>query len=189
MAQKKASIKAKRKKKKWFKVVAPEVFNKKDLGEVMAFEGKELLGRTIELSSRDVGSRESAKKVVLRITKITGETAETEAIKIFIMDNSVQRKSRKIKEKILSVFNTKLSSGQTLKFKILLNTTKHIPKSTQTALINALPHHVENQLGKKTANDVFAPGYTTKLGLDIKKSLKSIYPISHVYVWKVSLLK
>jgi len=187
MASKKATIKTKRKKKKWFKVVSPEIFGKKELGDITAFESNELLGRTIEISSRDVGIRENAKKVVLRITKVTGETAETKVVRIFLMDNSVQKKSRKIKEKMVSVFYINLGSDQEMKFKILLNTTKHIPKSTQTSLINALPKLVENQLAKKTPNDVFAAGYTTQLGLELKKALKSIYPVSQVYIWKVTL--
>lgn len=186
--KKKTGIKAKKKKKLWFKVLSPEVFGKKEIGEITAYDGKDLLGRTIELSSRDVGSRENAKKVVFKITKVQGETAETQVVRTFLLDNSVQRKSRKIKEKLENVFFVTLKSGEKMKFKIMLNTTSHISGPTKSALINALPGLVENELQKKTPSDILAAGYTTRLGQELKKNLKSIYPVSSVYVWKVSLV-
>lgn len=191
-ARKKASaLKAKRKKKKWFKVLSPEIYGKNELGEITAFEPNELLGRTMQLRMREAApaSRDMNQKVVLKITKVRGETAETEVIKSYLMDSSVQKKSRKIKEKIESVFKVKSGGGQDVKFKLLVNATKHVPRSTQSAIINALPELVESELkNKKNPADIFAPGYSTKLALELKKNLKQIYPVSNVYVWKVSLI-
>jgi len=187
--KKKTLLKSKRKKKKWFKVISPEIYGKKDLGEITAFDSKELIGRRIKLSGRElVGSRDQSQKAILNIIKVRGEVAETEVIKSFIADGVVQKKSRKIKERIEKVFYTKLKSGETLKFKILLTTNNSIPRSTKSMLINTLPSIVENQVSNKTPDDIFSFEYKTNLSKEIKKGLHKIYPVSGVYVWKISLV-
>ncbi len=187
--KKSSALKARRRRKKWFKVQSPEIYGKKDLGEVTAFEPKELIGRKIKLSMRDlIGSREHTRKAVLRISEVRGDVAETEVSRLFLVDSAVQRKSRKIKERLESVFDVELKSGEKIKFKILLTTNNHIPKSTRSALVNALPGLVGNVVGKKSVNDVFASDYSIKLGREIRKGLSGIYPVSNVFVWKVSLV-
>ena len=137
---------------------------------------------------RDITGSRDPQKILLKINQVRGEVAETEVIKSFLMDNTVQRRSRKIKERIEKVFSVQTGSGDTFRFKILLTTTNHIPRATKSALINALPILVENLLKKKSANDVFATDSRIKLSKEIKKGLSGIYPINNVYVWKVSLL-
>lgn len=188
--RKDAALKAKRKRKKWFKLMAPSVYDNAEISEITAFDTKELIGRTIELSMRDLGKgRDQSQKVVFRISKVKGETAETEVIKAFLTDSSVQKKSRKIKEKLIHVFFLTLATGQKVKFKVMLNTNNHLHRSTKSNLINTLPKVIEDIVKKKSANDLFAPGYFSKLSLETKKQLKVIYPINNVNIWKISLVK
>ena len=99
MASKKRVLKVKRKKKVWFKVLSPEVYGKREIGEITAFEAKNLIGRVIKLSARDLTtSRDQNQKISLRVTEVKGDTAETEVIKSNIVDSVVQKKSRKIKQ-------------------------------------------------------------------------------------------
>ena len=80
--QRKASTSDTWKKKKWFKIIAPKVLNQKEIGETLALEGENLIGRKIMPSLRDTTGniRQGHVKIALQISDVKGDHANTKLI-------------------------------------------------------------------------------------------------------------
>jgi len=177
-------------KKKWFTALAPEIFKGLELGELPAFEAKNLPGRHIEFSySVITGSpRDSHKKGVVEIDEVKGEKAYTKIKKFFLLDSFVQRGSKRFKGNTILVFKTKSKDNKTIKIKYSVLTKNSTVRGVMTQVYKAIEDQTKDLLGKKTAESIFAPGYLEKMSADIKKAIKTIYPIDRLQVWKCSIL-
>lgn len=189
MAKRKTKLAAKIK-KKWFMVVAPEVYRNTEIAEVAAFEPKNLIGRSVEVSLTKITGvpRDQHKKVSFKIKDTRGEKALTEPWKLFLQESSIQRLSRRFKERMISVFKIKAKDGKTVKIKLLTLVLNKLPRTLKTELAKKIEQNIKDKISKATSSDLFAPMALEKLTTELKKELKQIYPISRVTVWKLSVL-
>ncbi len=173
-------------KKKWFIVNASEQFNKKEIGEIPANEPKALIGRTVETSFGQISGnrRDVFNKIVIKINKVQGETADTEAKKFFVADSYIQSLHRRKKQRILCVFNVKTKDEKELKFKIYLLGKNKIHHSVSSKLQKVTKEYVSAYAKKATSADILSIEGPKKISNLLKTNLKKIYPCSAV-VWKI----
>src|SRR3989344_2655780 len=95
-------------KKKWFTVVAPEIFGKNELVEITAYEPNELLNRPVELNFTQISGnpKDQSKKLILKITSTQGDRALTEPWHFYLMESFIGRTGRRFKEKFHYVVKT-----------------------------------------------------------------------------------
>jgi small subunit ribosomal protein S3Ae len=187
---KKVKIKEKRAKKKWFSILAPEVFGKKPLPETPAFEPDELVGRKAEISLKEfTGSpRDSYKKIVCKIIKVQGDTAHTEADKFFLLDSYVSRSSKRYKDSILVVKEFKTKDGKKVKVKSIAFLKNKVQRKVKTNLLRLIEQTLEAQISKKNSQEIFASQFISTIFFSAKKEMKKIYPVDSVLIWKLSVL-
>jgi ribosomal protein S3AE len=187
---KKKITKVTKPKKKWFTALAPEIFKGLELGELPAFEAKNLQGRHISFSYNVVtGSpRDSHKKAVVEVDEVKGEKAYTKMKKFFLLDSFVQRGSKRFHGNNILVLKTKSKDNKTVKIKYSVLTRKGTVRAVTTQVFKAIEDQTKDLIGKKPADSVFAPGYLEKMSADIRKVIKPIYPIDRLQVWKCSIL-
>ncbi len=173
-------------KKKWFVVKAPEVFNSRELGEITAYEPKELIGRTIELSYRQLGgdARDQSQKLVMEIDKVQGETATTQVRRMFILSSFIQRVSRKAKERVFlsKLYETKDKQKIRVKFYVLVQ--RRLQRTVKTALSAKADQLVADYIKDRDADIMFTSPAIKTLSISIKKELKTIYPGQFI-IWKI----
>ncbi len=182
-------IKEKRAKKRWFSVLAPAIFNQKQLSDITAFEPKELVGRKIEVSLKEftASHKDSFKRIVLRIVKVQGDTAYTEADRFFVLDSYVQRAAKKFKTNILVVKKVK-TKDKLVKVKSVAFIQKRIQRKVRTNLAKLIENTVEFQVSEKSSQEVFSPKFISTIFSSSKKQVKKIYPVDRLFVWKISVL-
>ncbi len=175
MAKKK--LKEKGVKKKWFTVMAPSDYGELEVGETPAFESKEILGRKIEISFKELGGgiKNQYQKVLLKIIKVQGDTAQTEAEKYKILNSYLQRISRRAKERILTskVYNTKDDQKIRIKTFILLN--NRVKRAIRTALLKEAESIITSYVKNNNVSIMFTQQAIKTLALGLKKDLKTIY--------------
>src|SRR3989338_1788790 len=90
MAKQTKVVKAK---KRWFAVIAPEIFKHKEVGDVAAFEQTELIGRTVEISASKLTDtpKDQHRKIVLQISDVTGDKVTSVVKRMFFLDKKIQR--------------------------------------------------------------------------------------------------
>jgi len=175
-------------KKKWFTAIAPELFNKQELGDVTAFEPKNLLGRVLNINMMAItrSPRDQSKKMIFKIIDVKGDQAITEAKKYYLLDSYVQRISRRYKSRFNPVFYVKTKDDQKLKVKgyILLN--NKVPVTLRSKLIAGVKESLTKKFAKQPISLAFDPMFLAKISDEVKKEHKKLYPVSKVYIWKLS---
>lgn len=184
------SIKEKRAKKRWFPVLAPAIFNQKQLPEITAFEPNELVGRKIELSLKEFtgNPKDSFKKIVCKITKVQGDTAHTEVDRYFVLDSYAQRTSKKYPSSVLVVSKVKTKDDKQVKVKAILFLKNRIQRKTKTDLAKLMEKTIEAQVSKKNIQEIFSPQFISTLFVSSKKQMNKIYPVASIFVWKLTLV-
>ena len=187
MAKKKSTLKVKKGKKKWFTVLAPAIFNNVELGEITAYEPNDIIGRHLEFSLKDITNspKSSGNKVCLRITKLQGEKANTEVIKSFMLDSFIQRMNRRFNKRFISVISLKAKDAS-LKLKLQFLVQKKISNKIRASLLAQAEKELTASIAKINADSIFSAGFQQNLATNLKKTLKKIYPLDQVIIWKVS---
>ncbi len=175
-----------KKKKLWFRLLAPDIFKNVELGEIPSFEGKSLIGRVVELnySLLTEAAKDPAKKFVAKIVKVNDDKAITEPMKLLYSESFIQRTSKRYSARVLVVDKIK-SKDHTLTYKIYLLGRKKIVGETHSNLIKKTKDFMAKHIKEINFDRLFEPNYLESLCKEIKKEVKSIYPVDRAIFWKV----
>ncbi|MEK6923304.1 MAG: hypothetical protein AABW84_01250 [Nanoarchaeota archaeon] len=187
MAKQTKIVKAK---KRWFAVIAPEIFKHKEVGDVAAFEQNELLGRTVEISASKLTDtpKDQHRKIVLQISDVTGDKVTSVVKRMFFLDNYIQRMTRKYKEKFIIV-PTLPSKDSTVKVKVLVMAVKKLHQKVRATVLHNMTASLTDKIKQTTTDELFLPSTLERISGELKNEVKTIYPIEKVIVWKIEVRK
>lgn len=179
-----------KKKRIWFNVIAPEIYQNKELDEVLSAEPEKLINRNIEVNfSQITGSpKDQHKKLILQITDVKGETAQTRPTGYYMIDGFLQRAVKKYPEQFIHVFYAILKDGKKMKIKLSFGSRAKMYRGQKTEMMKIIEDLCKIELEKQSSVDVFALGYLPELELKMKKATRQVYPIDHIKIWKASLM-
>ena len=176
-------------KKMWYDILAPAMFGSPVVGQTLAAEPKQMIGRVLKISFPDLGieSRKFYLKVGMRVESVDGMKALTKFIghdttseRIYRM---VQRHSRRV---------DCIQDVQTKDGKIRVKTVAIIPQRVGTSIKDAVRakvrETVEQFVSNVTIEDFFRAVVEDKLQLAIKEACKKIYPIGIVEIRKSEVM-
>jgi len=177
----------KRGKKEWYQVIAPDVFKNTELGEIPAYEAKDLVGRHFQrnYSILTNNPRDKSKNFTLRITDVVEMKARTEPVKIIYSATFIQRANGRSKTRAMHVGKYSTADGKTVTFKLYLLAKNKIVRSVNTALLKKTDSLLKSKLSKLEAARLFEMNYLESLSKELKSKLKTIYPLSSILFWKV----
>ena len=174
-------------KKEWYRVIAPDVFKNQELGEIPAYDPKDLIDRQIclDYSVLTNNPRDRSKNFTLKISDVVDKKARTAPIKILYSTSHVQRMSRRYKTRALHVGKYQTADGKTAIVKLYLLATNRIVRSVNTSLLKRTDSLLKSSLGKLESIRLFELNYLESLSKELRSKLKTIYPVSSVLFWKV----
>lgn len=189
MAKKERKKVLRKQKKKWFVVKAPACMNSAEIGEVTAFEPKELVGRTVCIPLKEItgSGRDSSSKIKMRIVEVQGETCKTEPLEIFMQNSQVGRMDRRAKTKIVSVVDSETKDKQKVRIKVYILLQNRVARNIQTVLQQASHNFVTEFVKKRELKDIFNVTTPKTISNNLKKELKKIYP-ANVLIWRIKKL-
>ena len=176
-------------KKKWFTVLAPEIFKSKELVDITAYEPKEIIGRPVDATLSQLTDRpkDQHKKLTLKIVSTQGEKAITEPWKFYFVESFMQRSGRRFKEKLYIVPTVTSKDQKKLKIKLFILATNKLHHSVRADMIVALEKKLREFVLELNAFDMFMPENIDKLSDALKEATKKIFPADKVFVWKISV--
>ena len=174
-------------KKEWYRVIAPDVFKNQELGEILAYEAKELIGRHIKQDYSVItgNPRDRNKNFTLTITSIVDKKARTEPISIIFSTPYVQRASGRSKTRAMHVGKYKTADDRTVAIKLYLLAPNKVTRSVNTSLLKKVDSLLKSKLSKVEAVKLFELNFVELLSKELKSKLKTIYPVRSVLFWKV----
>ena len=175
--------------KKWYKITAPSIFGHYQIGETVAVEDSQLIGRTVTTSLMNITGDPKRQSLIgtFEIIAVTNGTAETKLKKLEIAPPSVRRMIRKGKERLDMSFVCATKDGVVVRMKPLLITRGKTGGSV-LAKIRYLADAVSRiETSKVSYDELIQSILTNKLQRTIKQRINKLYPLKSVEIRAVEL--
>ncbi|HEV2520299.1 MAG TPA: 30S ribosomal protein S3ae [Thermoplasmata archaeon] len=187
------TVKDKWRSKHWYKVRAPGFFSHAEIGETMASEPEQVIGRTLETTLQEIsGGADIGKahvKLRFQIDRITGENvAETRFIGHELTTDYVRRLARRKRSKIDVSLPVNTKDG----IQIILKPVAVGEQRLQTRLRAELRHRLRSILteeaAKKSSADFVREMLQGELGKVLAHGLKPLYPLKKIEIRRSEVL-
>jgi small subunit ribosomal protein S3Ae len=183
-------VKDKWKLKKWYEVLAPELFNNISLGTIPADDPDKLIGRVMETTLYDVTGDISQVHVKLyfQIIKVEGDKAYTwfkgHELARDYMRSLIRRKSSKIQ----GIFDITTKDGYVLRITTVALTSYRCKSSQKRAIRRIMRDYITSRAPELTLAELVSETLSYKISNEIAERARKIYPIRRVEVYKTKLL-
>ncbi|MFA5412549.1 MAG: hypothetical protein WC350_04360 [Candidatus Micrarchaeia archaeon] len=132
--------------KEWYKVLAPEKYDSKELGEVVASDGKLLMNRVIPVSLGDLTGKfsQSALYTTLnfRVKEVLGKAVHTELIGHSLAPSYMRTFIRRRRTVLHSVVDVNTKDEKEVRLKLVAVTRDKISETQRTNLRRAIEEEV-----------------------------------------------
>ena len=178
-------------KKKWFGVLAPALFNSREIADVPAYSPEELHGRWVEVTGQMLTgiSKDNNKKYLLKIVEMKGDKAVTLPAKYYISEGFVQRSARKYKDRFIDVLTVKTKDDKQVVLKLFFFNVKRLHHSVRGEILRKTKIFVDAAVSEVDSVKIFDPAVMDKITFDLKKSVSPIYPLDKIFVTRLALVQ
>lgn len=124
------------KKKKWYQLIAPKEYDSQVVGETLAIEKEELIGKkvAVNLMYLTKNPKKQNISVTFTITEVKDHNCSLKTSQFEIIPSSIKRLVRSGRDRIDDSFIVKSKDGVYARVKPLLITKSHQPQSIQTKI-------------------------------------------------------
>jgi small subunit ribosomal protein S3Ae len=183
------SVSRRREQKQWYTLIAPEQFGREELGETIAEESDQVLGRTIETTLGDLrdDASENNTKLTFKINEVASDSAYTEFIKHEMTRDYLRSLVRRGSSKIEAYITVLTEDDYRVQIQPVALTTKSADESQEKAIRRTMIDLVEESARDRTYADLIDSVVEGRLSSAIYNESKTIYPLRRVEIQKATL--
>src|SRR3989344_10899 len=167
------------KRKRWYKLVAPRLFNEQVLGESPSAEPEAIVGRTIAVNMmnlvRDIKRQNF--NVVFQVEKVQGEMAYCVVKNIAMIPSTIRRMIRAGKKRIDDSFIVATKDKVPVRLKPLMVTTGMANHSVETALRKRAEEFSKSVAAQMSYEDLLGNVAYGKFQREMREAVQKIYPL------------
>ena len=181
------TVKDKWRSKHWFKVRAPGLFNHAEIGETMASEPEQIVGRTLELTLQEVsGGADIGKahiKLRFQIDRVSAENvAESRFIGHDLTTDYVRRLARRKRSKIDTSLSVTTKDGVQIILKPVAVGEQRLQTRLRAELRAKLRSLLVEEAAQRTAPEFVREMLQGELGKILAHGLKTLYPLKKIEI-------
>jgi len=181
------TVKDKWRSKHWFKVRAPGLFNHAEIGETMASEPEQVVGRTLELTLQEVsGGADIGKahiKLRFQIDRVSAENvAESRFIGHDLTTDYVRRLARRKRSKIDTSLAVTTKDGVQIILKPVAVGEQRLQTRLRAELRAKLRSLLIEEAAQRTAPEFVREMLQGELGKILAHGLKTLYPLKKIEI-------
>ena len=167
-------------KKKFYQIIAPELFNKQEIGEVPLYEINDALGRTIEVNLLALTNdpKRQNTNIHFRISGNDGQRLMTEVTGYKIAANSVRRMMKRKKIRIDDSIVVKTNDNRAVRIKPFLITAGFARSAALRGLSKNLRDVLTKNAAKLSYDSLIKDIISRKFQSELREQLKKIYPLA-----------
>ena len=183
------SVSKRNQEKKWYTVIAPEQFDRAELGTTPADEPEQLYDRTIETTLGELqdNASENNTKLTFRITDVGSDAVYTEFVEHELTRDYLRSLVRHGSSKIESFETILTSDDYRIQIQPVAFTTKKADHSQERAIRRTMTDIVRETAQEHTFNEVIDSIVEGRLSSAIYAEAKTIYPLRRVEIQKLTL--
>lgn len=179
------------KKKKWYSILAPEIFNKQELGQTTVFDKTKIMGKSLKVNLMSLTGEVRNQNVNIRfkVHDIKEDKANTEITGYVLSPSFIKRVVRRRHSRIDETFKLKTKDNKEVVIKPLF-ITKNITSRSESAAIKVLALEILTNVTNSTNYVDFVKSIMFyRLQLDLRRRLSKIHPLKTCEIKKMELLE
>ena len=175
--------------KKWYNLVAPDMFGKSNIGETIADEPEKLVGRNIEVTLGELTNDLSKQntKLILKIDRVGGDVAYTKYMGHQLTQDYLRSLVKRETSSVETNVSVKTKDGYTIRVKPSCFTIKRAREAQVKAIRQIMNKVIEARAGEMDMEQFVQDVVTGKLSASIYHDVKPIYPLRRVEVRKTEI--
>ncbi len=179
------------KKKKWFTVYAPKLFDQKEIGETVAEKPETLQGRIIKINVRTLTGNPKKQHITLffKIKDVQGLKAYTKVLGHEINPNFLKRVIRRRTSKMETNQVLELKDGEKTRVKAVVVSGRKLTKIKETAVRKIMMEKIAYASKKKDFDDFLNEMIFGNIAIKIQNDAKKIGSIRRVEIAKTKLIE
>lgn len=182
------SVSKRSQEKRWYSVLAPEQFDRVELGTTPATEPEQVLERKIETTLGDVmEGGENNVKLTFQITDVGSDSAYTEFARHELTRDYKRSLVRRGSSKVKKVMTVRTTDDYRLTVHPVAFTTKVADRSQQEAIRERMTELVREAAAERTFEEFLDSVVQGHLSSAIYNEAKTIYPLRRVEIEKTTL--
>lgn len=183
------SVSKQKRGKQWYSILAPEQFDRVELGETVAEEPEQVIDRTIETTLGDITNDAGANntKLTFRITDVGSDTAYTEFIKHELTRDYLRSLVRRGASKVEASVTVLTTDDYRVKIQPVAFTTKKADRSQERAIRRIMIDQVNAAGLERDFEGLIDSIVEGRLSSAIYGDAKTVYPLRRVEVQKLTL--
>ncbi|MCX6801612.1 MAG: hypothetical protein NT067_00715 [Candidatus Diapherotrites archaeon] len=179
------------KKKKWFELVAPKIFENRVIGETPAEKGKAVVGRTVWVTVDELTGQRKLRHIAVqfKVTEVKESKAFTEAVGFEVNQSYIRRMIRRRITKIETVTTDTTKDGKKARVKVIAISSRKLEKRKEKEIRKGIIETVASDIQKKTFDQLVQElifGITTA---KIIKRTKDIDRLRKIEISKTRILE
>ncbi|MEF8806750.1 30S ribosomal protein S3ae [Natronomonas sp.] len=183
------SVSKRKQEKRWYTIMAPEIFDRAELGETPAEEPDQVYDRTIETTLGDLQGdpSESNTKLTFQVTDVGSDAAYTEFIQHELTRDYLRSLTRRGTSKVDAFVTVLTTDDYRLQVQPVAYTTKSADRSQEHEIRRIMVDLVEEAAEEHTFEGLLDSIVEGRLSSAIYNDAKKIYPLRRVEVQKTRL--
>lgn len=176
--------------KKWYEIVAPKMFKEKVVGETMALDPKNLMGRKIEVSLMNL-TKDYSKfyvKMVFKVNKIENARAFTELAGYDTMREMVYRMVQRRMRRVDVIQDVTTADGKKIRIKTVFVLVRRVNTAIKNAARAKAKGMIEKTAKENKLEDLIKIVLKSDLQKKVRKECSKLYPVGNIDVRKIELL-
>ncbi|MFC6768560.1 30S ribosomal protein S3ae [Natrinema soli] len=183
------SVSRAKQEKRWYTVLAPEQFDRQELGETPADEPEKVYDRTIETTLGDLNNNasENNTKLTFKITDVGSDSAYTEFVEHSLTRDYLRSLVRRGASKIEAYVTVLTTDDYRVQIQPVAFTTKKADASQEKAIREQMVAMIEDAAEDRTFEEIIDSVVEGHLSSAIYGESKTIYPLRRVEIQKATL--
>ncbi len=179
----------KTKTKEWYSIIAPKMFDEREIGKTMLSDPDNLVGRKINLSVLELTNDFSKyyMKISFQVEKVDEKKAYTTFAGTEVMRDYISRLVLRRVRRIDNVENISTKDGKKLVVKSVAIVPRRIKSSIQKVIREEIKKMVKEEVGNETLEEFVNDTISDQLKNKILKHVRRIYPVRTFEIRKVEV--
>ena len=183
-------VKDRWKAKNWYNILAPPSFDSVTIADTLADSPDSLINRVTGVSLQDITNDFRKSHIVLnfKIHKVEESNAHTQFVGHFLTADYLRRMVRRRKSKIDAVYDATTRDGAFIRVKPFATTDKRIQNSQKRVIRESMKKTITEEAAKSTMSEFVKNILDGKIGSEIYKSCKQLYPVKRIEIYKTEVV-
>jgi small subunit ribosomal protein S3Ae len=179
------------KSKTWYTVLAPQMFESKEVGQIPATEDAHLMNRIVKVSLAELTGdmSQSYVNLLFRINEVKGKTAYTKLIGHEISAGYLRTLVRRRRNVVNEVVDVESKDGVKVRIKVSIFTARRVSSPVKTALRNSTRDEILLRVKDMDFQQLAQEMIFGKFSATLFNRLKKLCPVKRIEVRKAEVFE